>query len=188
MISGLVDQKGIIMVPLVAYLIRTHSRDWSPSCHQYITRNFSWDQHVWYRERSHRRRIGRMGLVICRMFSFWLTTPHLKIIPISSYLPLQWSVSWITRSTARSWLEHLSRLTSSWGQLNLFAWTMFHTPMCAVGGAFHLMRGGSAGTCLRYKCSHSYDVGKGYISNASCYTSTWRGITLQVDGTYSIWT
>ena len=58
---------------------------------------------------------------------------------------------------------------------------MFHTLMSAVGGSFHLIGGsgveGSAMTSLRSKCSHAYDVGKGYISSGSCYTSTGLGIS-----------
>ena len=55
-------QTGIL---LIDFLIRTHSKE----CCK--------DQHGCYRELSHRHRIWRIGLVICRMFSFWRTTLHL---------------------------------------------------------------------------------------------------------------
>ena len=55
-------QKGIL---LIDFLIRNHSKE---CCI---------DQHGCYRELSHRHRIWRIDLVICRMFSFWGTTLHL---------------------------------------------------------------------------------------------------------------
>ena len=134
-------QTGIL---LIDFLIRTHSKE---CCI---------DQHGCYLELSHRHRIWRIGLVICRMFSFWGTTLHLWIISISYHSSTwtpdiivassQWSVSWITRSTVRSCLECLSRLTSSysWRQLKLSARKMFHTLMIAVGGSYSILYGDRA--------------------------------------------
>ena len=168
-------QTGIL---LIDFLIRTHSKE----CCKY--------QHGCYRELSHRHRIWRIGLVICRMFSFWRTTLHLLIISISYHLSTwtpeivvassQWSVSWITRSAARSCLERLSS-RCSWRQLKLSARKMFHTLMSAVGGSFRLIGGLGVEEALWQAYGPNALMhmlsGKAISRAVTCYTSTGHGIS-----------